>query len=54
MLTKSVPVLTESLNTDMVKAENPEAVVATEPQGKLSSSLIYYHCAVVVHFHNVV
>ncbi|XP_067381030.1 CD99 antigen-like protein 2 isoform X3 [Channa argus] len=23
---------TESLNTDMVKAENPEAVVATEPQ----------------------
>lgn len=27
-------VLTESLNTDMVKAENPEAVVATEPQGK--------------------
>lgn len=28
------PVVTESLNTDMVKAENPEAVVATEPQGK--------------------
>ncbi len=26
--------VTESLNTDMVKAENPEAVVATEPQGK--------------------
>ncbi|TMS02079.1 CD99 antigen-like protein 2 [Larimichthys crocea] len=24
----------ESLNTDMVKAENPEAVVATEPQGE--------------------
>ncbi|KAI3376706.1 hypothetical protein L3Q82_017123 [Scortum barcoo] len=25
----------QSLNTDMVKSENPEAVVATEPQGKL-------------------
>lgn len=27
-------VITESLNTEMVKAENPDAVVATEPQGK--------------------
>lgn len=27
-------VITESLNAEMVKAENPDAVVATEPQGK--------------------
>lgn len=27
-------IVTESLNTDMVKAENPEIVVATELQGK--------------------
>lgn len=34
--------LTESLNTDMVKSENPEAVVATEPQGKhISTALVY-------------
>lgn len=35
--------LTESLNTDMVKSENPEAVVATEPQGKhiFTASLLY-------------
>lgn len=26
-------VITESLNAEMVKAENPDAVVATEPQG---------------------
>lgn len=35
--------LTESLNTDMVKAENPEAVVATEPQGKYISTSLSLH-----------
>lgn len=35
--------MTESLNTDMVKAENPEAVVATEPQGKLHSTALCSH-----------
>lgn len=40
-------VVTESLNTDMVKAENPEAVVATEPQGKhICTSLL---TSVVIH-----
>lgn len=36
---------TESLNANMEKAENPDAVVATEPQGKYTftvfSSFIY-------------
>lgn len=36
-------VVTESLNAEMVKAENPEAVVATEPQGKHISSALYSH-----------
>lgn len=31
------------MNTDMVKAENPEAVVATEPQGKHISTALYLH-----------
>lgn len=30
----SLSSFTESLNADMVKAENPEAVVAQEPQGR--------------------
>lgn len=32
---------TESLNADMVKAENPEAVVAQEPQGRARVSFIF-------------
>lgn len=27
------PPITESLNADLVKTDNPDAVVATEPQG---------------------
>lgn len=33
-LTSDLSSLTESLNTDVVKAENPDAVVVQEPQGK--------------------
>lgn len=32
---------TESLNADMVKAENPEAVVAQEPQGRARVAFIF-------------
>lgn len=39
-------VATESLNTDMVKAENPEAVVATEPQGKKTPPFLTFYCRI--------
>lgn len=38
-LTVTCLVVTESLNADMVKAENPEVVVATEPQGNKARAL---------------
>lgn len=40
-------IVTESLNTDMVKAENPEAVVATEPQGKHICTSLF--TSIVIH-----
>lgn len=51
--------VTESLNTDMVKAENPEAVVATEPQGKYVSHLLSVlskllpKCNVIRYIHTI-
>lgn len=43
--------LTESLNTDMVKSENPDAVVATEPQGKHIFTALYLY---LLYFFSVI